>query len=62
MTRHGLSDLSQYEKKEDTNLEISDVNLRAANNKIKVTEDQLVTFLQLCREKYLRAKIEPGKR
>ena len=30
------------------------------NNKLKVTEDQLRTFLDICWTKYVKAKIEPG--
>lgn len=30
------------------------------DNLVKVTEDQLRYFLELCRTKYLKAKIEPG--
>jgi DNA-directed RNA polymerase III subunit RPC1 len=30
-------------------------------NKAKVTEDQLRTFLELCWVRYVRARIEPGK-
>ena len=30
------------------------------NNRWKVTEDQLRTFMQLCWVKYVKAKIEPG--
>ncbi len=31
------------------------------DNKSKVTEDQLRTFLDICWTKYVKAKIEPGK-
>lgn len=31
------------------------------DNKAKVTEDQLLSFLNICWTKYVRAKIEPGK-
>lgn len=31
------------------------------DNANKVTEDQIRTFLDICRVKYLKAKIEPGE-
>lgn len=34
--------------------------IAVVNNKTKVTESQIRTFLQLCWTKYVRAKIEPG--
>ena len=32
----------------------------AADNKVKVTEEQLKVFLDICWTKYVKAKIEPG--
>ena len=34
---------------------------QALNNANKVTEAQIKAFLDICRIKYLRAKIEPGR-
>ena len=52
----------------DRNVRISGpkVSLSAADkaivdNKSKVTEDQLRTFLDVCWTKYVKAKIEPGE-
>ena len=38
----------------------SDAQVKIVDNQLKVTKSQLLTFLELCRTKYLRAKIEPG--
>ena len=38
----------------------SDAQVKIVDNQLKVTKIQLLTFLELCRTKYLRAKIEPG--
>lgn len=38
----------------------TDAEKMAVDNKLKVTEEQLRIFLEICRVKYLKAKIEPG--
>ena len=38
----------------------SDSDKAIVDNKAKVTEEQLVTFLNICWTKYVKAKIEPG--
>lgn len=38
----------------------TDADIKIVDNLVKVTEDQLRYFLELCRTKYLKAKIEPG--
>ncbi|GLB33325.1 putative DNA-dependent RNA polymerase [Lyophyllum shimeji] len=47
---------------EDTDLSMgaSDADKAAVDNKSKVTEDQITTFLHLCWTKYVKARIEPG--
>lgn len=35
-------------------------SIAAVDNKSKVTEDQVRTFLAMCWEKYVKAKMEPG--
>jgi hypothetical protein len=42
-----------------TNLR-KDADKAIVDNKSKVTEDQLRTFLDICWTKYVKAKIEPG--
>jgi DNA-directed RNA polymerase III subunit RPC1 len=37
-----------------------DAHKAVVENRVKVTESQLRTFLQLCWVKYVKAKIEPG--
>jgi len=39
---------------------LSDADKAIVDNKAKVTEEQLVTFLNICWTKYVKAKIEPG--
>lgn len=39
---------------------IAVANRAVVDNKTKVTQAQLMTFLDLCWAKYVRAKIEPG--
>jgi DNA-directed RNA polymerase III subunit RPC1 len=34
---------------------------KVLENANKVTKEQITEFLNICREKYLRAKIEPGE-
>lgn len=45
----------------DLTLGASPAAVAALNNKFKVTENQLRTFLDLCWVKYVRARIEPGE-
>ena len=35
-------------------------SIAAVDNKSKVTEEQVRTFLAICWEKYVKAKMEPG--
>ena len=35
---------------------------KVLENANKVTKEQITEFLNICREKYLRAKIEPGEK
>ena len=35
-------------------------SIAAVDNKSKVTEEQVRTFLAMCWEKYVKAKMEPG--
>ena len=35
-------------------------SIAAVDNKAKVTEEQVRTFLAICWEKYVKAKMEPG--
>ncbi|THH21268.1 hypothetical protein EW146_g237 [Bondarzewia mesenterica] len=39
---------------------LTDADKAIVDNKAKVTEDQLLAFLNICRGKYMKAKIEPG--
>lgn len=39
----------------------TDAVQKVLENANKVTKEQIVTFLEICRTRYLRAKIEPGK-
>lgn len=39
----------------------SDADKAIVDNKSKVTEDQIKTFLNICWTKYVKAKIEPGR-
>lgn len=39
---------------------IVEADIKSVDNQIKVTEKQLLCFLELCRIKFLKAKIEPG--
>ncbi|KAG8938722.1 hypothetical protein FRC03_006984 [Tulasnella sp. 419] len=52
----------QEEWDEDTDLTMgaSAEEIAIVNNKTKVTESQLMTFLSIAAEKYIKAKIEPG--
>jgi len=36
-------------------------DIAIVNNKAKVTEEQVMVFLDICWKKYVKAKIEPGK-
>ena len=38
----------------------ADADKIAVDNKLKVTEEQLRMFLDICWTKYVKAKIEPG--
>ena len=37
-----------------------DADKAVVDNKLKVTEDQLRAFIEICWTKYVKAKIEPG--
>lgn len=37
-----------------------DADKAAVDNKLKVTEEQMRAFLDICWTKYVKAKIEPG--
>ena len=39
---------------------LAGANQAVVDNKTRVTKAQLITFLDLCWSKYVRAKIEPG--
>jgi len=41
-------------------VEIAVADKAIVDNKAKVTEDQLKTFMELCWVKYVKARIEPG--
>ncbi|KAH8115769.1 beta and beta-prime subunits of DNA dependent RNA-polymerase [Phellopilus nigrolimitatus] len=62
--QHGMFDALEKEEEWDADTDlsmgVSDANIKIVDNKIKVTEAQLKCFLDLCRIKYLKAKIEPG--
>lgn len=45
---------------EPTQLSYVVADKAVVDNTIKVTDDQLRTFLQLCWVKYVKARIEPG--
>lgn len=40
---------------------IVDAVQKVLENANKVTKEQIITFLEICRSRYLRAKIEPGE-
>ena len=40
---------------------VAGADVVAVDNTIKVTEEQLKLFLDICWTKYVKAKIEPGK-
>ena len=39
----------------------AEADIAAVDNTLKVTEEQLKLFLEICWTKYVKAKIEPGK-
>ena len=41
-------------------LYLIDADKAIVDNKVKVTDQQLKTFLDICWKKYVKAKIEPG--
>ncbi|KAG9046551.1 hypothetical protein FS837_004207 [Tulasnella sp. UAMH 9824] len=62
--QHGMfgAEVRQEEWDEDTDLSMGarPDEVAIVENKTKVTESQLRTFLDICARKYIRAKIEPG--
>ncbi|KAI5116058.1 hypothetical protein M0805_002844 [Coniferiporia weirii] len=62
--QHGMFDALEKEEEwdadTDLNMGASYADVQIVDNQIKVTEDQLRCFLELCRIKYQKAKIEPG--
>ncbi|KLO17495.1 beta and beta-prime subunits of DNA dependent RNA-polymerase [Schizopora paradoxa] len=50
----------EWDEETDFSMGASDAEKMAVDNKLKVTEEQLRIFLEICRVKYLKAKIEPG--
>ncbi|KAE9394109.1 beta and beta-prime subunits of DNA dependent RNA-polymerase [Gymnopus androsaceus JB14] len=51
---------SEWDEETDLSLGASAADKAAVDNKIKVTEGQVKTFLQSCWTKYVKARIEPG--
>ncbi|KZT66991.1 beta and beta-prime subunits of DNA dependent RNA-polymerase [Daedalea quercina L-15889] len=50
----------EWDADTDLTLGASDADKAVVNNKLKVTEDQVRAFLEICWTKYVKAKIEPG--
>ncbi|KAF8644329.1 hypothetical protein AX16_008537 [Volvariella volvacea WC 439] len=61
---HGMFDAIEREAEWDADTDLSmgasDADKIVVDNKCKVTESQLKTFLNLCWTKYVKARIEPG--
>lgn len=53
---------AEWDADTDLSMGASDADKAIVDNKSKVTEDQLKTFLNICWTKYVKAKIEPGMR
>ncbi|KAI0786519.1 beta and beta-prime subunits of DNA dependent RNA-polymerase [Abortiporus biennis] len=51
---------AEWDADTDLSMGASDADKAIVDNKSKVTEDQLKTFLDICWTKYVKAKIEPG--
>jgi DNA-directed RNA polymerase III subunit RPC1 len=60
--KHELLAAESRNQQHDTDIYDSlPADIVAINNKCKVTRPQLMKFLFLCRERYSRAKVEPGE-
>ncbi|KAH9928960.1 beta and beta-prime subunits of DNA dependent RNA-polymerase [Fomitopsis serialis] len=61
---HGMFDAmerdDEWDADTDLTLGASEADKAVVDNKLKVTEDQLRAFLEVCWTKYVKAKIEPG--
>ncbi|KAI0056684.1 beta and beta-prime subunits of DNA dependent RNA-polymerase [Artomyces pyxidatus] len=51
---------AEWDAETDLSMGASDADKAIVDNKAKVTEDQLLAFLNICWTKYVKAKIEPG--
>ncbi|OCH86035.1 beta and beta-prime subunits of DNA dependent RNA-polymerase [Obba rivulosa] len=62
--QHGMYDAlereAEWDEETDLSLGASDADKATADNKAKVTQEQLRVFLDICWTKYVKAKIEPG--
>ncbi|OBZ75051.1 DNA-directed RNA polymerase III subunit rpc1 [Grifola frondosa] len=50
----------EWDAETDLSMGASDADKAILENMSRITEDQLLTFLNLCRTKYVKAKIDPG--